>query len=1332
MDQAAIHSGSPQRLQELVGYLNFSSGAADPKFLANLNDLFGRVEAPGSTPQSAMEAVAGILARAIDDLHRTSPTFRDVDQARSVLRLVFHHFLPAYQQYHRDLLHHQAEPDPAPSFFVGRACEVVLRQGGPWTETERIVSGALDEFNDYLGYRPVAVLHSGQRMEPYEHEWTRPVPLFVRQAGIAVGRYTELIAAALELLGQTSEPLLAAAHFSLERLDELALDTRGYEFDHPANKRPNYHFGQWDPQAIDNRGYYRRFVLQQVTLDALMARLEESDGERLPREERLFEASAVLAGVILMASATSGSGPGTYDSTVSLASLLPTVAANRDAFYEELLQRASGARAERLRAEVKNARQPFAAARQHLNHALARRRAMQLEQVQLALLYARMGQSAAALRQAQVVSVASARMRCEIQCRLTAGSRATAAGALDEACRLVIESHDFLERAIHCGALVDPWNILGFQGQFSLFPAPENSVADHRVEQLIELVEQIFALAARVWSEAAARDLEAVADQMAAFLESLARWWDQFATTTVSGVESFSGAEALESGRGVAAALRAWHKGGASTGNIGFWRKHVTEFHSPKAYALVVEALLHNRDLVAARALLIHWLSQAEQVPLSHGPHSFHALAGRWLAAASDAALAHGPSSARPTEAAAATLIASFFDYLEANAEDLWSVPSLNSEEGGPGASAEMEALGEDDTEDGDEDGPFDAAYDDMVYVDSTADGVEGEMLETPGPTTDFELEHESRQLRERLGFLATVAWLWKRAATAQFAGQSGEGSCALDASAPAQKPISDETLRHWQSETTRFQGDLLRLLEAIERRRIPTPSASRDSLMEFERRRGAKEALLETVIATAVTMADVQRWLAAAAGSQPAAAANATSLDAQLCQAVLAGDVERIRALWPEFLGRVEREPLLYVPLHKGGDPRRVMTVRIRQQVLRDLLCTLPRLGLLTEACQLIDMARKVENDHPVGANAVTEFDRLFAIGYRSLVETLVEVSRDWPPGEDETTADRELVECLESLTESLLKQWLSHSRTLRLSTLERIGSERQWQELVSFIERYGRDLFTQRFLNAGNLRGILHQGVETWLTHLVEEPQPEEELKLTADLASGALAIGDAAKQLAVILEAVVENFSEYRDYNSTTTQSDRGELLYTLLDFLRIRVQYDRVAWHLRPVLLAHEILVRRRREEAAELWRRALAERTGEMADSLQARYDGLARKYAMRLPTIAERLAERFVRPLAVDRLRALVCPAMDESRVGLASTAFEVLRQEAEELTREPAGAGFELPHWLRALSEEVEEAGRAELLRGAEQGPPPIRQRPLTPDDVSRELSAIEGLVDF
>jgi hypothetical protein len=170
------------------------------------------------------------------------------------------------------------------------------------------------------------------------------------------------------------------------------------------------------------------------------------------------------------------------------------------------------------------------------------------------------------------------------------------------------------------------------------------------------------------------------------------------------------------------------------------------------------------------------------------------------------------------------------------------------------------------------------------------------------------------------------------------------------------------------------------------------------------------------------------------------------------------------------------------------------------------------------------------------------------------------------------------------------------------------------------------------------------------------------------------------------------VAENYGEYVDYNSITTQSDRGEMLYTLLDFLRLRANYDRRAWHLRPVVLAHRALVRAGRDAAAEIWRHAVARRTALTADEYRFHFDELCEKYGMRLPSIAERLAERFVRPLEIDRLCALIPPAVAELRDDLPHKAIKELEERIDRFTQEPLGAGFELPSWLDALEREVDQ----------------------------------------
>jgi hypothetical protein len=179
------------------------------------------------------------------------------------------------------------------------------------------------------------------------------------------------------------------------------------------------------------------------------------------------------------------------------------------------------------------------------------------------------------------------------------------------------------------------------------------------------------------------------------------------------------------------------------------------------------------------------------------------------------------------------------------------------------------------------------------------------------------------------------------------------------------------------------------------------------------------------------------------------------------------------------------------------------------------------------------------------------------------------------------------------------------------------------------------------------------------------------------------------DAVEQLTLALEAVVENYRVYRDYNTTTTQSDHGELLYMLIDFLRLRATYDRVAWNLKPVVWAHEILIRHRRLLAAEIWCQAFAERTTDAADSRLRDLERLSQQYGMRLATIADRVGERFVRPLLIDRVRALVEPAL-MAEGAERQEAFDALEREIASLANEPSGAGLDLPDWLAALEDEV------------------------------------------
>ncbi|MBV9122558.1 MAG: hypothetical protein JO112_04305, partial [Planctomycetes bacterium] len=799
MDELPTDLDEGLSLKTLVGYVNFSEGKPDPRFQKQLSEAY-RILALRDE-QEPWQVLHELLRRHLEALKAGGGAFRDVSQAEAVVSLVFARLLPAYRAHHADLLFHQKDADLWQPFFLARAFEAVLAQGAPWTEEERIVTGALHQLNDFVGHRPLAILETRPQGEPYDHERVRPLPLWIPGAGAAWGRYQEVVEKALEILAATDPGLLAEASFHLELLEELALDPRAYDHGHPVNRRPNYVFGEWDPHHLDNQGRFRRYVVRQGILEALLDRIEHRGD--IDRGEVLFEAAAVLAGTILMAAGTSGSSPTQYDSTTSLGTLLPRIARYRDAFYTDLLKKVAGAHGARLQQEAGRLRQPFGGARQHLNQYLTRQRAAQLQQRHLALLFAHMGYPEASRRQAAAIPAASIRLTSEILNRLTTGQGLVSRGQPAQAAPLLPEVEDLVRRGIACGALPDPWNLLGFQGLFPLSPAREDSVRDLRLDELILMLEALFGLYARLLSEAAAQGEKSLVQELQPELRRLSAWWDRFGSVEVSDVRRLLGREAAASAEGVARALTLWHERGQAAGDLAFWRQHLPEFHSPKALALVCDTLLRKQDYRAAMALLIYWLGQVEQVPLENGEFSFHALALRWMLAQS--------TGERTGTAEAWALTTRFFDYLEANAEDYWQVPVLETEED-PKESAE------------EEDDLYSAAYADVTYRDSTDDQEDSAVAEGGVAGGAFELEEQAESLQKRLRFLATVARLWQIAAR----GHPGMGA----------EPERIETLRRWLGNAQANHQRLLALVDAVHAYPVPEPLGSQDALMEFDRRR--------------------------------------------------------------------------------------------------------------------------------------------------------------------------------------------------------------------------------------------------------------------------------------------------------------------------------------------------------------------------------------------------------------------------------------------------------------------------------------------------------------
>ena len=1300
-------------IEQIIGYLNFSSGAPDSAFVRNLDSMFA-VCPPSET--AVYETVLQELMIAAQQLSGANggganggganEAFRSTEQATAVLRLALDRIIPSYLHHHEALLFHQSPDFLLNSFFTAKVLQGILRAGPPWQETDRIVNQSIAELNDFLGHRPVATLES-QKIEPYEHEWISPVAVYLHEVGAASGRYQKIVEQAVHQLARTNPVILREAQFSLERLQELAIDPRAFDFDHPINKRPNYHFGGWDEHRINQSGFFDRFIIHQVTLDALLDRVTREVESGGAEEELMLEASAVLACTMLMASGISGSGPGAFDSNTTLSGLLPIIAGYRDQFYDELLGSLPEQHQARLQHEAQTRKQPFGSVRQDLNRQLARRRAAQLVNCRLASIFARMGFSDAAVEQSLVVPVASSRILCQIDCLLSSAKQATEQKKLVNAFEIIPRVMQLLQSGVECGAIVDPWNILGFDGNYSLFPNNENTVPDHRVYELVDLIERIMGMCSLIWSEAAAVNDRETCDAIRKEFTQIVDWWRKFAPHEVMAVDAVDPEEIFSAAELVAEALNLWHQGGAATGDIEFWKLHADLFDSPKAYHLVVEALMDRGDFQTSSALLVHWLSQADFVRLQHGDSSFHNLIWRWITEQKQLL----KSADNDTRNAIWNRIRKFFDFIDANSESYGQVPEfelgrqfrryvdIQSDE-----IENYEELDEYDDDSAEE--LFDAAYEDVTYRDSTDDGHEGPVFGND-ETTDDELEAEVDRLFDRIEYLATVSNFWRIAATFPLQVSPGD---ALDEPTCNQLQNRRDILASWIDIASEHRNKLKRLLDSVYEYKIPASGVDRESLIQYDKHRLYKDSLLERIVMTSVESERSIGMLAAGiqavdhlidgSDAMPLAVVPEKRAQVDLFAAILLSDLKLVQDRFPDFIEFLQSQALLHVPVSRGGQPDELVATRVLRDELLDLAESLPILGLFQQTHELVFTALATERNQTTAAIAVSEFDDLFKVAYTSMVKCLIQSTKLFQnrleaAGEVEAEEAKEeaeaiLFDCLETVTDSMMAAWLTHSETLRLSVVEKLNEESRWSRLVQFIERYGQGLFTQHFLLKPNARAILHQGVDVWLDKVCAA-YDDLDLRLFDEL-DKAISKEEVVSALTLILEVVCENYNAYRDFNETTTQSDNGSLLYNLFDFLRLGARYDRVCWKLKPIVWGHEILVRDGQNSVARLWRRSLNEQIGAKADRYLEQLKSLQQQYSIQMSSIERKLEGRFIHPLQIDRLRSLVQPAMSNPKSRQSNRIFEKLQNETQAFMKATPGVGIDLPEWLAALDNEVQQ----------------------------------------
>jgi hypothetical protein len=1282
-DDQRLQADDRPVLEAILAHLNFSGGKPDPRLLANINRIWSRLPA-GNRWQSLHDE----LRRVVDELEGTTPVFTPADQARAVLDLALTGGLAAYREFHADLLFHLSDDDYDNPFFAGRMFEAVLSQQGPWDERDRILTGAVRHLSDFVGYRPVAVLENGRRMELYSRERIAPMPLFVAGAGVAATRYRALIERTLEFLREAPQDLLQEAYLDPDQVLEIVIDVRAHDHLHPVYKRTNYIFGEWDPHTIDTKGRYTRFVVRRIVLDAM---LEWANGSGGSEKERLYDAAAALCGTMLMAASVSGSGPDSHNSTVSLATLLPVIAQRRDEFYSRLTEQASGPRAKRLKKIEAETRQPFGHVRQHLNMQLAGYGALQVQRRELALMFARTGMLDAARANSRAIPAASIRMECEILCELSAAMSDLRAKRLPEAAARLQAVENLLRRGIDCGAIVDPWNILGFGAQFPLFASREDAIPDNRIESLMELMAETFGVYGKVLIDAAASGDEPLRSAVSERFEKLGNWWDQFASSVIEELPVVVGQEAWESATHVATMLSEWHTAGDAAGDVSFWKQRLDRFQSAHAFGPVVDALLGKDDDVASFALMMQWLSQLDDAGTEGPQHSLLGLLIRWMKLVT--------RQAPPDAAGVANLLAKIrrlFAYMEANAGEAWGVPTVDAALSGgltqtdPDWSDEQPQPPAGPSED-DEENLFGAAFEGVTFKDSADDGQWGDTLDEGPAQDDSGFELLSREIEPRLKFLNAVGQLWQLAAAA-FAQHANSDTAHSDALARHADDVAQ-----WRSQCRRWEAELLALMESVWTRDVDGPSGDHGDNIEFDLQLQVKYFLLNQIVVTLLSLKNAGRMLSGCLPATGEPASDESSNEGELERSlsliygsVVRRDAEGVASRLPLLLRQMQKQPLLYVPFDHGGRPATILRAQTMQSVARFLLRELPRMGLLRHTWHVLNTLFKMERRWRPEGQAITEFDRLFDIALRNSVETLIRSASGW---QETSTPDDDLLNAIGELLDPYQQLWMKHSRTMRLSSVDGVRLDEDWNQLYQFVEKFGRELFHASQLTLGHVRTILHNGVRWYFEYLRREEDPLKPSGLLDAIERGEIDFDDAVWCLETLYSIVVDKFDRFLEYNTTTTQSDYGEMFYTLLDFLRLEARYDRETWNLTPLVSVHDVLARQGRREAAALWADMFEAQTAELADRHLQDLRELEQQHGMRLPAIADHLQQRFYKLLRVNEMTVLIRPAMDEVRHGaVEQPAVTELAKLTEEYLGTSWGSGVDIPNWIRALDREATE----------------------------------------
>jgi hypothetical protein len=720
---------------------------------------------------------------------------------------------------------------------------------------------------------------------------------------------------------------------------------------------------------------------------------------------------------------------------------------------------------------------------------LADRRARQVGSVTLASVLARLGRIDAAERLVGFVPAASARMLARITSRIVIAQGMCRRGdknSLQKAVEILSEAKNLLMRGIHCGALVDPWNILGFAGQFPLHEPGGEALPDSRVDDLIGSVGNLLECACLTWQRSCLESNENIAKKASGLVEELASWWDQYATTSVGGIPHLSGIEMVQSAREVVTVLEERRTTAPVPLPPTFWRDAVADFSSARTHAAAADALLQEKDFDAAMGLLVHWITLLEGDEIDHSGNSWLVAAHRWLRSALTDLSDSGCSRVRR-----------FLELVEANTAGLTEMIDIAASGQEPRSRDESGAALSDETDDDQigTDESVASAYESMVWQDSTDDGTDGGMLDVDLPAG---ASNPVVAVEEAADFLTGVIVMFR---------QTIVTGC-LDAAAGRieTSAVEIDSLRGWRQTLRRLRQAMVRAAMHIISRDQQQPPGM--TVTEFDRLRWQRDIAAERLVEAALQTGETIWMLSARIAIAQGAVRKTNHSDdeanrfpskimpkpavGKLLAAVFVDDQPIIHQQMERIRHHLRGKTVLYVPLARGGRADRVFAARMRERLLERLVAVLPRRGLVEETIGLVRLAKKLESRRPPGAASVSEFDRVFESATTALVGRIVASAPIAGPSEAEPSSvvtTQRILDGLAILIPKLLETWTTHARQLRLSVLERVRDDKSFQFVKEFIKHYGDGLFTQHLLTPSSLRSILRGGVRPYLERLIKQ---------------------------------------------------------------------------------------------------------------------------------------------------------------------------------------------------------------------------------------------------